>query len=113
MFTLLVQETQPTTVQITENATTDEVELAIITTASAQDILTDLGQETESSTNQEHEHDFYQTTEQTMILDLELKESTLDIIIDLNHPKSVIYASESSAVQISLATLLVLLALFL
>ena len=47
-------------------------------------------QDLESAT-QENEHDFYQTTEATLLLDQEI-----DIIIELGkHPKSVIYASES------------------
>ena len=86
----------------------------VTTKPNNQENLVTNDQVTESNVFQENkQHDFYQTTEQPS---LALDDSEIDIIIEIKHPKSVIYAtdkvqSDSAKLTIHLLSFFLLLCL--
>lgn len=86
----------------------------VSTQAELQENLITSNQVTERKSFQENkQHDFYQTTEQPSLV---LDDSEIDIIIEIKHPKSVIYAadkvqSDSAKLTIHLLSFFLLLCL--
>ena len=100
--------TDLTTQQLVGEITTQAVDQELLVTSSIE-----MGQAYDSPDVQENkQHDFYQTTEQPS-LDSVLN-NEIDIIIEIKHPKSVIYAADkvqSDSAKLMLVSLFLMLCL--